>query len=697
MRAKVVGPSNLDAELFARAWTGAACRPRKFFGRGHVAGREKRLAGYRRRSQSNRDLLKARIRPRPIAAKFSIHHSRFHMIPGAWPCYVPRPDRRPPSPQAVSLPRNDAARNADSLLHDDAGGAAQARTALRFDEVERLLAAPIRFRAWQKEALAKLEARVHPSFLAVATPGAGKTTFALGAIRRALVRREVRRCVVVVPTQHLKLQWAIAAERFDIHLDPDWSSGDGTLPSDVHGIAVTYQQVAANPGALRRLVGHSFIVLDEVHHAADARSWGDAVRHAFENAPVRLCLSGTPFRSDQSAIPFVRYVGEEAHADYEYGYGEALRDRRVVRPVYFPRINGRMEWTSPDGSTHSAGFEDPLAKTLASQRLRTALDVEGEWLPAVLTKAHRQVAHLRESDPRAAGMVIAMDQDHAKGIAKILHERLGVRSTIATSDDPSASRKIADFTESNDPWIVAVRMVSEGVDIPRLKVGVYATNTVTDLFFRQAVGRLVRTTGGSREQRAYMFIPDDARLRQFASGIAEQRRHSLRKPERDDDDLFDDPDQERDNTREEDQLSLFSAISAIPLDEDGKPLDASPVLEEASASDDEESIPGLVRADESDLEGTVGPAFSLTAQEFDAPVPTPEPAPVVSQSPRTRKRKLREQNSALVRALVHKTRLGHAQVNAELNRRVGLKRITEATVGQLERRYEVAKKWLERL
>ena len=558
------------------------------------------------------------------------------------------------------------------------------------------MAAPIRFRAWQKEALAKLEARVHSSFLAVATPGAGKTTFALGAIRRALVRREVRRCVIVVPTQHLKLQWAIAAEKLDIHLDPEWSSSDGTLPSDVHGVAVTYQQVAANPGALRRLVSQAFIVLDEVHHAADARSWGDGIRHAFEQAPVRLCLSGTPFRSDQSAIPFVRYVGEEAHADYEYGYGEALLDRKVVRPVYFPRINGHMEWTSPDGSTHAASFDDAVGRTLSSQRLRTALDIEGEWLPAVLMKAHRQVMHLRQSDPRAAGLVIAIDQDHARGIARVLKERAGVRATIATSDDPMASRKIAEFTDGSDPWIVAVRMVSEGVDIPRLKVGVYATNTITDLFFRQAVGRLVRTTAGAKQQRAYMFIPDDVRLRTFAAGIAEQRRHSLRKPERADDDLFDEPNEER-AAPELDQLSLFSAISAVPLDEHGNPLDAAPLVETDSSDsgeDPEDSIPGLVG--EEDEESPTPAPFSLTAQEFDGPVPTPDPSPVIAQSPRTKKRQLREQNSAIVRALVHKTGLGHAQVNAELNRRVGLKRVTEATVGQLAKRLDAAKKWMER-
>ncbi len=156
------------------------------------------------------------------------------------------------------------------------------------------MAKAIRLRAWQKEALAKLEARERSSFLAVATPGAGKTTFALTAVRRALVARHVRRVVAVVPTQHLKHQWATAAEAFDIYLDPDWSAGDGTLPSDVHGVAVTYQQVAANPTALRRLVRSAFVVLDEIHHAADSRSWGDGVRHAFESAWLRLCMSGTP-------------------------------------------------------------------------------------------------------------------------------------------------------------------------------------------------------------------------------------------------------------------------------------------------------------------------------------------------------------------------------------------------------------------
>ena len=152
----------------------------------------------------------------------------------------------------------------------------------------------------------------------------------------------------------------------------------------------------------------------------------------------------------------------------------------------------------------------------------------------MLAQAGAQLNHLRVRDPKAAGLVIAIDQEHARGIASLIHERLGVLPTIATSDDPDASRKISAFSESSSPWIVAVRMVSEGVDIPRLRVGVWATNTVTELFFRQAVGRLVRWRQGLARQAAYMFIPDDHRLRLYATGIAEQRRHNLRKREKDD-------------------------------------------------------------------------------------------------------------------------------------------------------------------
>jgi len=592
----------------------------------------------------------------------------------------------------------------------------------------RASAGPPRLRPWQEAALLQFESSDQPNFLAVATPGAGKTTFALTAARRALVARRIRRVVIVVPTQHLKHQWARAAEALDIHLDPDWSVGYGGLPSDVHGVVATYQQIAVSAAAFRGMVPGAFVILDEVHHAGDTRSWGDGVRQAFEPAWRRLCLSGTPFRSDQITIPFVRYDGDLAHADFEYGYGEALADGRVVRPVYFPRINGRMEWTAPDGATYEATFDDRLARDLASQRLRTALDGEGDWLPTVLAHAHAQLLHLRASDPSAGALAIAIDQEHAKAISAILYDKLGVLPVVATSDDPDASEKIGRFAESGAPWIVAVRMVSEGVDIPRLRVGVYATNTITELFFRQAVGRLVRWSARLGKQAAYMFIPDDIRLRKFATAIAEQRRHTLRKESDDGDEGPGErppappkPEEAEDPFT---QLNLFAAISATPLDEHGRELDEVRVYAseeaaggadghgEADREDQEEpAIPDLV--DPARVDALTASGAARAARLVDgrggvrweqAPVPAPEaepamagrPVPAVSAgapalTPLARRRFLREENSEVVRDLVHRTGRSHAEINIELNKKVGIRRISEATIKQLEQRLVVAR------
>ncbi|MGH2717684.1 MAG: DEAD/DEAH box helicase, partial [Actinomycetota bacterium] len=131
------------------------------------------------------------------------------------------------------------------------------------------MARTVTLRPWQKAALERFAGSPGPDFLAVATPGAGKTTFALTAARQALAADRRRRLVVVVPTAHLKLQWARAANGFELHLDPDWSAQGGTLPADMHGIVTTYQQVATSAAALRPLAADAFVVFDELHHAAD--------------------------------------------------------------------------------------------------------------------------------------------------------------------------------------------------------------------------------------------------------------------------------------------------------------------------------------------------------------------------------------------------------------------------------------------
>src|SRR5881397_2690451 len=150
----------------------------------------------------------------------------------------------------------------------------------------------VRLRPWQKAALDRFVEAPKPDFLAVATPGAGKTTFALTAARHELAVRP-RRLIVVAPTAHLKVQWARAAAAFSLHLDPSWASADGRLPGDMHGIVTSYQQVATSASLLRRVSRDAFVVFDELHHAADERAWGAAIQEAFGESSRRLALSGT--------------------------------------------------------------------------------------------------------------------------------------------------------------------------------------------------------------------------------------------------------------------------------------------------------------------------------------------------------------------------------------------------------------------
>ncbi len=581
----------------------------------------------------------------------------------------------------------------------------------------------VRLRRWQKEALERLDQATGPDFLTVATPGAGKTTFALtAAIRRLAAPGGPRRLLVVAPTAHLKRQWAAAALGFGMHLDHQWTPAEGDLPGDMHGLVTTYQQVAACAPVMGRLATGAMVVFDEIHHAGDDRAWGTSVRAAFAGAAMRLSLSGTPFRSDTLSIPFLRYELDEARPDYEYGYGDALAGGRVVRPVYFPRTGGHMEWSAPDGSTWEASFDDALDHVRANQRLRAALSLEGDWLPSVLRAAHERLTVIRRTHPQAGGLIIATDVDHARGIADALAWRHGVKPVVATSDDAAASDRIAAFAASDDPWLVAVRMVSEGVDIPRLRVGVYATTTTTELFFRQAVGRLVRWTPGVADQKAYLFIPDDARLRGWAHRIAETRRHSLRRdtsprPEADPAEL--------DELREEvvsdaEQLSLFAVISAVATEthESGSGGTGPGGISTGGISTGGTGPGGISTGgtgtggtgpggeegpdpdSEEDLMVDLPPLAGGPGHHFAGPAGSPvagggEPGPLLTR--RERKARLRYANADLARSLVHKTGWSHAQVNAELNRLAGVRRITEATLDQLERRLRQAEHWYRRL
>ncbi|MGY2702278.1 MULTISPECIES: DEAD/DEAH box helicase [unclassified Nocardioides] len=397
-------------------------------------------------------------------------------------------------------------------------------------------------RAWQTAAMRQYFDTQPRDFLAVATPGAGKTTFALSVAAELLGRRIVDRVTIVAPTEHLKLQWAEAAARAGVPIDPTYAAGKGRTSQDYVGIAVTYAGVAVNPLAMRIRTERfkTLVILDEVHHAGDALSWGEGVREAFEPATRRLALTGTPFRSDVNPIPFVTYApGDDgvprSAADFTYGYAHALADH-VVRPVLFLAYSGEMQWRTRAGDEIAARLGEPLTKDLTNQALRTALDPGGSWMPAVLAAADKRLSEVRRHVPDAGGLVIASDQDSARAYAKLLKGISGESATVVLSDEKLASKRISEFTSNDKRWMVAVRMVSEGVDVPRLAVGVYATTTSTPLFFAQAVGRFVRAR--NRGETASVFLPSVPHLLGHASEMEVERDHVLGRRVTDEDDIF---------------------------------------------------------------------------------------------------------------------------------------------------------------
>jgi superfamily II DNA or RNA helicase len=488
-----------------------------------------------------------------------------------------------------------------------------------------------------------------------------------------LVAGFVQRVVVAGPTTHICRQWAADAARYGIDLEPNRPNSDGPESNDFHGVAVTYQTIAAGPDVHRDAASRrtTLLIADEPHHMGDMAAWGLRARRAFDGARFRLLLSGTPFRSDNSAIPWVAYDDDGiSRADYVYGYPQALRDR-VCRPITFLPYDGEMEWVS-DGRLRTADFDLVLPAAESARRLRTALSPEGEWMGEVLRDADSRLSEVRaEGHPDAGGLVIASDQEHARAIAARLGSIAGQQPEIVMSDEPGASRRIAEFAASDRRWLVSVLMVSEGVDIPRLRVGVYATAARTELFFRQVVGRFIRTTpGGPRRQMSYLLMPADSRLKALAHDIEMERRHAL--------DLSPTGEEEAEEEFDEPPKEPGEGAGFAVLSSGGAELDDAIMSETALQlfpTDDPKPVARPIVA---------------------APSAPPRPEEPKRESAYEARERLRADRSRMVGDLARRTGKSHREIQARINRETKVKAVAKATIQQLERGNELLRRDLWR-
>ena len=510
-------------------------------------------------------------------------------------------------------------------------------------------ASPTSLRSWQRDALDRLADWQEGPFLISAAPGAGKTRPALELARDLLSKRIVTRVAVLCPTTPLTRQWANAAAALGVQLQPD-ASGPRP-PRDFDGVAVTYARVASDPGAWAANVSRdTLVVVDEAHHLGEDLTWGESFRRAFAAAPRWLLLSGTPFRSDATPIPGVRYDGEGlAIPDVSYTYEQAVAEG-ICRPVAFVTFDGTLSWRSGEDVIESS-FETVLSSREASRRYRTAISTElPDGLPRIVKEADAKLRALRAEGHRDAGaLAVAADGEHARRIAKLVAEASGHAPVVVLHTEANAARKLQSFRDSREPWIVAVNMVSEGVDIPRLRVGVYATAAKTPLIFRQIVGRFVRTIPGRPAEPSWLYLPAERTLRVHASEIESELRHALRLQE---------PVEGFDELRERRASEPSPAAEFVPLNAE----------------------------------------FAAQMTLFGPPQRAPSPAPLAQalsgperppEAAFERREQLRKERSRLVSELHRRNGASHREINAWLNRAVGVGRVETASIRQLERSIEV--------
>ncbi len=504
-------------------------------------------------------------------------------------------------------------------------------------------------RGWQQRALAAMDSWTSGTLLISAAPGAGKTRPSVEYVRRELAAKRLGSVVIACPTAPLTRQWARAAHELGVNLAPDADSPKP--PHGFHGVAVTYARIAKAPRRWANALGQrAFVVADEAHHLGEELAWGEGFARAFAGAPRWLLLSGTPFRSDATPIPGVSYDADGvAEPDVSYTYADAVIED-VCRPVAFVAYDGSLSWRSGDDVIESS-FETVLSTREASRRYRTAISTElPDGLPRILEEADAKLKELRTAGhPDAGGLVVAADSEHARAIAKLLREATGRVPVVVLHTDARAAERLVKFTNSRDPWIVAVNMVSEGVDIPRLRVGVYATAAKTPLVFRQIVGRFVRTRPGQPIEASWLYIPADPVLRNHAATIEDELRHALHRRRAGELEEFERP--ERAQTEPSPGLAF-------------EPLSAEVAAQMT----------------------LFGPAPKVSPKR-PAPVPVPEAAVEVPAF--ERRAQLRSERHRLVSEVRRRDGTSQREINAWLNRKLGIASVDDATLAQLERSVEL--------
>ncbi len=361
-----------------------------------------------------------------------------------------------------------------------------------------------------------------PHFFCQATPGAGKTRMAAELARRLLEQDRIDLVLCFAPScqvvEGFRSTFATVLGR----------RLDGLLGAV--GAAYTYQAMDYRDEAFWQLLDDYsvFAIFDEIHHCAGhdpllSNAWGQQILQRIQDrAAFTLALSGTPWRSDDRAIALARYSSPEGQliCDFRYGLKEAIADGVCRSPRIVLLDNQKVTLTEELETESTVRLFPSIAKLLwESPVTYKELLRHDDVIVQLLTLGCSKLDELRQIKPDAAGLVVATDIEHAQQIAQALEAR-GEDYRVVTNRTPDAQQVINAFRHSDCRWIVAVGMISEGTDIPRLQVCCYLSRIRTELHYRQVLGRVLRRIGELDEQ-AWLFMLAEPTLRRFAERIAD--------------------------------------------------------------------------------------------------------------------------------------------------------------------------------
>lgn len=408
----------------------------------------------------------------------------------------------------------------------------------------------MQLRPWQSEALTKairwlVEIGQDRHFLINAAPGAGKTIAACIIAKRLIEMGLIDRVVVIAPRTEIVRQWGRDFKQVTNRFMGQLTGAGNVIEFDV---CATWSAVQGLQDAFQAVCQSSrvLVICDEHHHAAVAAAWGSSADDAFAQARYVLVLTGTPIRSDGQKSVWLAYddrgsIDHPEEGTYTLTYGQAV-DLDYCRPTTFHRHEGHFTIDLEDGEKVSVSGKEPAVLTPTLARipgLQRALNfyklacvpqfeddgvtprVDG-YQGSMVEWASAKLDDLRFRLPNAGGLVIAPSIEMAQYMAALIEKMEGEAPVLVHNRVQNVDTRIEGFRHTDKRWIVSVAMISEGVDIARLRVLIYLPNAMTELSFRQAIGRVVRSAGPNDDTRAYVIMPSFDILEGYARRVEEE-------------------------------------------------------------------------------------------------------------------------------------------------------------------------------